>query len=164
MADNPDVEFVKEYIKSGDALLAFNRAGYQTGGVGAKVMAERTLARPEIKIALSVLADFGIEKSDDIPVNPLSRDGLIEKLDAIHEVAMQETALPSAINAVKAQAQLLGYMDQNVTITHNVRAAELSLEDLRAMVSKELAAAPQPALLMIDAVDAEYTEIDDETE
>jgi hypothetical protein len=159
MADNPDVEFVKEYIKSGDALLAFNRAGYQTGGVGAKVMAERTLARPEIRIALSVLADFGIEKGEDIPVDPLSRDGLIEKLDAIHEVAMQETALPSAINAVKAQAQLLGYMDQTVTINHNVRASELSLEDLRAMVSKELAASPVP-LLMIE--DAEFTEVDDD--
>jgi hypothetical protein len=161
MAENPDVQFVKEYIKSGDALLAFNRAGYQTGGVGAKVMAERTLARPEIKIALSVLADFGIEKADDIPVNPLSRDGLIEKLDAIHEVAMQETALPSAINAVKAQAQLLGYMDQNVTITHNVRASELSLEDLRAMVSKELASSPAP-LLMIE--DAEYTDVSEDEE
>lgn len=161
MADNPDVQFVKEYIKSGDALLAFNRAGYQTGGVGAKVMAERTLARPEIRIALDVLADFGIEKGEDIPVNPLSRDGLIEKLDAIHEVAMQEVALPSAINAVKAQAQLLGYMDQNVTITHNVRAAELSLEDLRRMVSTELAQSPAP--LMIDVIeDAEYTEVDDE--
>jgi hypothetical protein len=161
MADNPDVEFVKEYIKSGDALLAFNRAGYQTGGVGAKVMAERTLARPEIRIALSVLADFGIEKGEDIPVNPLSRDGLIEKLDAIHEVAMQEAALPSAINAVKAQAQLLGYMDQTVTINHNVRAAELSLEDLRRMVSTELAQTPVP--LMIEAVeDAEYTEVDDD--
>lgn len=160
MAENPDVQFVKEYIKSGDALLAFNRAGYQTGGVGAKVMSERTLARPEIKIALSVLADFGIEKGEDIPVNPLSRDGLIEKLDAIHEVAMQEAALPSAINAVKAQAQLLGYMDQNVTITHNVRASELSLEDLRRMVSAELAQAP--AMLMIDAVDAEFKEIEDD--
>jgi hypothetical protein len=162
MAENPDVQFVKEYIKSGDALLAFNRAGYQTGGVGAKVMAERTLARPEIKIALSVLADFGIEKSEDIPVNPLSRDGLIEKLDAIHEVAMQETALPSAINAVKAQAQLLGYMDQNVTITHNVRASELSLEDLRAMVSKELAASPVPLMIEADVSDAEYTEVEDD--
>ena len=160
MAENPDVEFVKEYIKSGDALLAFNRAGYQTGGVGAKVMAERTLSRPEIRIALDVLADFGIEKGEDIPVNPLSRDGLIEKLDAIHEVAMQEVALPSAINAVKAQAQLLGYMDQNVTITHNVRAAELSLEDLRRMVSTELAQSPAP--LMIDVVNAEFTEVDDE--
>jgi hypothetical protein len=161
MAENPDVQFVKEYIKSGDALLAFNRAGYQTGGVGAKVMAERTLARPEIRIALSILADFGIEKGEDIPVNPLSRDGLIEKLDAIHEVAMLETALPSAINAVKAQAQLLGYMDQTVTVNHNVRAAELSLEDLRAMVSKEIAQAPAP-LLMIE--DAEFTEIEDESE
>ena len=161
MADNPDVQFVKEYIKSGDALLAFNRAGYQTGGVGAKVMAERTLARPEIRIALSILADFGLKAGTDVPVAPLSRDGLIEKLDAIHEVAMQEVALPSAINAVKAQAQLLGYMDQTVTVNHNVRAAELSLEDLRAMVSKELAAAPQP-LLMIE--DAEFTEVGDESE
>ena len=160
MAENPDVQFVKEYIKSGDALLAFNRAGYQTGGVGAKVMAERTLARPEIRIALDVLADFGIEKGEDIPVNPLSRDGLIEKLDAIHDVAMQEAALPSAINAVKAQAQLLGYMDQTVTVNHNVRAAELSLEDLRRMVSTELAQAP--AMLMIE--DAEFTEVDDESE
>jgi hypothetical protein len=162
MAENPDVEFVKEYIKSGDALLAFNRAGYQTGGVGAKVMAERTLARPEIRIALDVLADFGLKAGTDVPVAPLSRDGLIEKLDAIHEVAMQEVALPSAINAVKAQAQLLGYMDQNVTITHNVRAAELSLEDLRRMVSAELAQAP--AMLMIDAdvSDAEFKEIEDD--
>ena len=166
MADNPDVQFVKEYIKSGDALLAFNRAGYQTGGVGAKVMAERTLARPEIRIALSILADFGLKAGTDVPVAPLSRDGLIEKLDAIHEVAMQEVALPSAINAVKAQAQLLGYMDQTVTVNHNVRAAELSLEDLRAMVSKELAAAPQPMLMIEDAdvSDAEYTEVDDESE
>lgn len=161
MAENPDVQFVKEYIKSGDALLAFNRAGYQTGGVGAKVMAERTLARPEIRIALSILADFGLKAGTDVPVAPLSRDGLIEKLDAIHEVAMQEVALPSAINAVKAQAQLLGYMDQTVTVNHNVRAAELSLEDLRAMVSKELAAAPAP-LLMIE--DAEFTEVEDESE
>jgi len=158
MAENPDVVFVKEYIKTNDALLAFNRAGYQTGGVGAKVMAERTLARPEIKIALGILAEFGIERAEDIPVNPRSRDGLIEKLDAIHEVAMQETSLPSAINAVKAQAQLLGYMDQTVTVNHNVRAAELSLEDLRAMVSKELAqTAPQPAL-----IEAEYTEVSGE--
>jgi hypothetical protein len=77
---------------------------------------------------------------------------------------MQETALPSAINAVKAQAQLLGYMDQNVTITHNVRASELSLEDLRAMVSKELAASPAPLLMIEDAdvSDAEYTEVEDD--
>jgi hypothetical protein len=61
---------------------------------------------------------------------------------------------------VKAQAQLLGYMDQTVTINHNVRAAELSLEDLRRMVSKELEAAPP--LLMIE--DAEFKEIDDDDE
>lgn len=155
MAENPDAVFVKEYIKTNDALLAFNRAGYQTGGVGAKVMAERTLARPEIKIALSVLKEFGFERPEDVPASPLSREGLIEKLDAIHEASMAEAKFPSAVNAVKAQAQLLGYMDQTVNVNHNVRASELSLEDLRRMVSNELAQ-PAPAL-----IEAEYTEVTD---
>lgn len=157
MAENPDVVFLKEYLKSNDALLAFNRAGYATNGVSAKVMADRTLARPEIRLTLALLKDFGIEKGEDIPVNPLSRDGLVEKLDVIHERAMQEEAFPSAINAVKTQAQLLGYMDQVVTVNHNVRAAELSLEDLRALVSKELESVkPLPAL-----IEGEFTEVSD---
>ena len=138
MSDNPDVIFIKEYIKTGDALLAFNRAGYRTGGVGAKVMAERTLARPEIRLALEVMRELGIERRDDLPVDPLSRDGLVGKLEEIHGAAMEDSAYPSAINAIKTQAQLLGYLDQVVTINHNVRAAELSLEELRTLVSKEL--------------------------
>lgn len=154
MADTPDVIFVREYVKTGDALLAFNRAGYVTGGVGAKVAAERTLARPEIRLALSVLADMGIEKREDIPVDPQSREGLIDKLEIIHEAAMHEAAFPSAINAVKTQAQLLGYMDQVVTVNHNVSARDLSLEDLRLMVAKELDRAPSPAL-----IEGEYTDV-----
>lgn len=153
MSESPDVIFVREYVKTGDALLAFNRAGYVTGGLGAKVAAERTLARPEIRLALSVLADMGIEKQEDIPVAPLSRDGLVGKLDVIHDAAMEEGAFPSAINAVKTQAQLLGYMDQVVTVNHNVRPSELSLEDLRAMVAIELNKAP-PAL-----IEGEFTDV-----
>lgn len=156
MADTSDVIFVREYVKTGDALLAFNRAGYLTGGVGAKVAAERTLARPEIRLALSVLADMGIEKKEDIPVDPLSRDGLVVKLDVIHDAALGDAAYPSAINAIKAQAQLLGYMDQVVTVNHNVRPSELSLEDLRAMVAQELSKAPSPAL-----IEGDYTEVSD---
>jgi len=153
MADNPDAVFVKEYVKTGDALLAFNRAGYMTGGVGAKVAAERTLARPEIRLALDVLKSMGIEKAEDIPVNPLSREGLVDKLEVIHEAAMGDAAFPSAINAVKTQAQLLGYMDTVVNVNHNVRPSELSLEDLRAMVAKELSTVP--ALIEGEYVDVE---------
>lgn len=144
--ENPDVVFIKEYIKTGDALLAFNRAGYPTDGVGVKVMAERTLARPEIRLALGVLAEMGIEKEEDIPVDPLSRDGLINRLDTVYHTAVASESLPSAINAVKTQAQLLGYMDTVVNVNHNVRAVDLSLDDLRAMVNAELASKPVPAL------------------
>ena len=89
------------------------------------------------------------------------RDGLVEKLDVIHERAMQEEAFPSAINAVKTQAQLLGYMDQVVTINHNVRAAELSLEDLRALVSKELSERPALEDNSPSIIEAEYSEVGD---
>lgn len=138
-AENPDVVFVKEYVKTRDALLAFNRAGYQTGGVSAKVMAERTLARPEIRIAIEVVRDLGYEREQEgLPVDPLSREGLVDRLDAIHDEAMASGSFPSAINAVKTQAQLMGYMDTVVNVNHNVRPADLSLADLRAMVAKEL--------------------------
>lgn len=150
MSDNPDAVFVREYVKTGDAMLAFNRAGYVTGGVGVKVASERVLARPEIKLALAVLAELGIEREEDLPVDKLSREGLVDKLEVIHEMAMEEAAFPSAINAVKTQAQLLGYMDQVVTVNHNVSARELTLEDLRALVAKEVG----PAL-----IEADYTEV-----
>ena len=136
MADSPDVIFVREYVKTGDALLAFNRAGYVSGGVGAKVAAERTLARAEIRLALEVLRGMGIEKAEDIPVDPLSRDGLVGKLEVIHGAAMTEAAFPSAINPVKTQAQLLGMLDQTVNVNHTVSAKDLDLDTLRAMVSE----------------------------
>jgi hypothetical protein len=63
---------------------------------------------------------------------------------------------------VKAQAQLLGYMDQTVTVNHNVRAAELSLEDLRRMVSTELAQSPVPLMIDADVSDAEFEEVNDD--
>ena len=156
MAETPDVIFVREYVKTGDALLAFNRAGYTTGGVGAKVAAERTLARPEIKLALSVLADMGIENKEDIPIDPQSREGLVERLDFIHDAAVSDGAYPSAINAIKTQAQLLGYMDQVVTVNHNVSARDLSLEDLRMLVSRELGDTPA---LIEGIIEGDYTDV-----
>jgi hypothetical protein len=42
----------------------------------------------------------------------------------------------SAITAVKTQAQLLGFMEQTVNINHRVAVREMSLEDLRRLVSE----------------------------
>lgn len=151
-----DAVFVREYVKTGDAMLAFNRAGFVTGGVGVKVASERVLARPEIKLALAVLAELGIERTEDLPVDKLSRDGLVDKLEVIHDMALADEAFPSAINAVKTQAQLLGYMDQVVTVNHNMSARELTLEDLRALVAKEVGG-HEPAM-----IEAEYKEIDND--
>ena len=38
--------------------------------------------------------------------------------------------------AVKTQAQLLGFMEQTVNINHRVAVREMSLEDLRRLVSE----------------------------
>jgi hypothetical protein len=56
-------------------------------------------------------------------------------LQAVVQAAMDKGAYPSAISAVKAQAQLLGMLDQTVNVNHSVSAKDLDLATLRAMVA-----------------------------
>jgi hypothetical protein len=64
-----------------------------------------------------------------------TRDLFLDELQAVVQAAMGAGAYPSAINAVKAQAQLLGMLDQTVNVNHTVSAKELDLATLRAMVA-----------------------------
>jgi hypothetical protein len=63
------------------------------------------------------------------------------------QAAMDKGAYPSAISAVKTQAQLLGMLDQTVNVNHSVSAKDLSLSELRALVARELVDSP----MIIDA-------------
>jgi hypothetical protein len=59
----------------------------------------------------------------------------LDELQAVVQAAMDKGAYPSAISAVKTQAQLLGMLDQTVNVNHSVSAKDLDLATLRAMVA-----------------------------
>ncbi len=128
--------FVREYVRTGDALLACNRAGLGSSQYPLRVMAERQLARPEIKAAIAAYKSAEQEKvaTDEPPTRELQ----IDKLESIFRRALEDGSYSAAATAIKLQNELLGYADKTVNYNFNVSAQELPLHELRAMVAKKL--------------------------
>jgi len=135
----PEAIFVEEYVRSGNAYMACNKSGLVDPQYPMEVVARRMLERPEIQAAIRVtreLKALGERVSlRDIP-GMYSREMLLDELQRTHERALEDKQYASAITAVKTQAQLLGFMEQTLNINHHVAVRELSLEDLRRMVSE----------------------------
>ena len=132
-----DVIFARVYAeqrglkKANAAEIACVRAGITSPELNMSVVASRQLARPEVQRLIMEAESEGFltERRD------YTRDLFLDELQAVVQAAMGAGAYPSAINAVKAQAQLLGMLDQTVNVNHSVSAKELDLATLRAMVA-----------------------------
>ena len=61
----PEGIFVREYVRTGDALVACNRAGLGSSQYPLRVMAERQLARPEIQAAIEAFRGLRGEVTGD---------------------------------------------------------------------------------------------------
>lgn len=133
-----DVIFARVYaeqraLKKGNAAeIACVRAGITSPELNMSVVASRQLARPDVQrlVMEAESAGYLSERKD------YTRDLFLDELQAVVQAAMGSGAYPSAINAVKAQAQLLGMLDQTVNVNHTVSAKDLDLATLRAMVSE----------------------------
>jgi len=143
--------FVREYVRTGDACLACNRAGLGSSQYPLRVMAERQLKRPEIQAAIEA---YRVAKEEDAVSSdePPSRELQVDKLEAIYRRALEEGSFSAAATAIKLQNELLGYADKTVNYNFNVTAQELPLHELRAMVAKKLS-------LGGPVIDAEYENI-----
>lgn len=126
-----DEVFVREYLRTGRADLACIRAGITNPEYNIKVVADRQLARPEIKDLIREMKALGVDQER----TEYTRDLFLDELQAVHERAREAGNFASAITAIKTQAQLLGMMDQTVNVNHTVTARDLSLDELRAMVA-----------------------------
>ena len=135
----PEAIFVEEYVRSGNAYMACNKSGMVDPRYPMEVVARRTLERPEIQAAIRVTKELKARGERvslrDIP-GMYSREMLLDELQRTHEQALADKQYASAITAVKTQAQLLGFMEQTVNINHRVAVREMSLEDLRRLVSE----------------------------
>lgn len=133
-----DVIFARVYAeqralkKANAAEIACVRAGITSPELNMSVVASRQLARPEVQRLIMEAESEGFltERRE------YTRDLFLDELQAVVQAAMGAGAYPSAINAVKAQAQLLGMLDQTVNVNHSVSAKDLDLATLRAMVSE----------------------------
>ena len=136
-AEDRDLVFAREYVRlralktKNAAELACVRAGITNPEYNIRVVAERQLARVEVQRLISDAESSGIE----IERTEYTRDLFLDELQAVHERALDAKSFASAISAVKAQAQLLGMMDQTLNINHTVTAKDLDLQTLRAMVA-----------------------------
>jgi hypothetical protein len=162
-----DAVFVREYVKTGDAMLATSRAGLNDSRYTLSVLAEHHLRRPEIQAAIEIARELN---RDMRPSGmEYTRDLIIEDLERLHQEAKSDGAYAPAISAKKVQAQLLGYLDQTVNVRHSVEPREMSTDELRrriAEMSKNDTALPAPYVALqpeqrpqASIVDAEYTEV-----
>jgi hypothetical protein len=127
-----DEIFVREYVRTGRSDVACVRAGLINPEYPIKVIADRQMARPEIQRQIAEATEAG-GKQERIEY---SRDLILDELQVIHDRALSMSNFPSAINALKTQASMLGMMDQTLNINHTVGAKGMSLQELRALVAQ----------------------------
>lgn len=165
----PDAIFVREFVKTGDAMLATSRAGLNDSRYTLSVLAEHHLRRPEIQAAIEIARELNRDARPSGVV--YTRELIIEDLERLHQEAKSDGAYAPAISAKKVQAQLLGLLDQTVNVRHSVEPREMSTDELRrriAEMSGKDAALPAPYVRLeaepmkqASIVDAEYTEVKD---
>jgi hypothetical protein len=131
----PDAVFVDEYVRTGNAYMACNRAGILDTRYPLEVTARKTLERPEIQAAIEVARSLYKANEKRVP-GLYSREMLLDELQRVHEQSLHDRSYAASISAVKTQAQMLGYLETTININHGVSARELSLSDLRRMVSE----------------------------
>ena len=163
----PEAVFVREYVKTGDAMLATSRAGLNDSRYTLSVLAEHHLRRPEIQAAIEIAREL----HKDLRTIPAeyTRDLIIEDLEKLHQKASDDGAYAPAISAKKVQAQLLGYLDQTVNVRHSVEPREMTTDELRrriAEMSRDDGALPAP-YTRIEAerpsiIEGQFTEVTDE--
>lgn len=108
-----DEIFVKNYVRSRDAVDACTKARIFVPGYDIRDVAVYQLAKPEIQRAISKAE---ATKATEAPAE-ISKDSIVNDLQDVYERSSLAGEFQSAITAKKTQAQLLGYLEQNITLT-----------------------------------------------
>lgn len=126
-----DPQFVKIYLQTGDALDAYTRCRYQAHGYEARTAAAWLLERADIQLALKTAEMLKPKAPVDI-----TRESIVSDLENIHARAVAESDYTPAIAAKKLQAQLSGYLAENVTIMHRLDITAMSDAEIMKHLTK----------------------------
>lgn len=160
----PDAIFVREYVRTGDEILAVSRAGLGDSRYALSVVAEYHLGRPEIKAAIAIQRELSrdLEKTRRRMLGGYSRELILDDLENLHQKAKEDGAYAPAISAKKVQAQLMGFLDQTVHVTHSIEPREMTTDELRRRIAELSGASlPPPEVERPAIIEGEFTEIND---
>lgn len=118
--------FILCYVDTADALTAAIRAGLQNPQESIMVTADRLMQMPAVKAGIEAVQ--GLERTT--PFIKVTRDSLVEDCQAVKEKALGDRQYASTIGAIKLQAQLKGFLEEKVRVTHSYDPNKMSDEDL----------------------------------
>jgi len=121
-----DAIFAKHYVSHGDAVRACAQARIGCPGYDMRDVAAYNLARAETKQAI---AAERLKPQADVSAD-ITRESVITDLQTVYEKCLAAGDYNPAITAKKTQAQLQGWLDQNVTLTVKHDVSSMSDEEI----------------------------------
>lgn len=135
-------EFARQFVRSGNTMVAVQRARVQNPEMRLSVWADRLLARKDVQ---RYIAEY--EQTEKREGRTYTREGIAEDFQEIFERAMAVNELAPAVSAKAKQAELLGLMEKNVRISVTTSVKDMSMEDLE----RELARLKEDGVITLTA-------------
>lgn len=141
-----DAVFVEEFLRhegrdDAAAIVAYKRAGFVEPQWPMAIAAERHLKR------LKPAIDAARKTFTTAIKNERSRDSILADLDDIYDSALKDKDHSAAINAKRLEAQLQGFLEDKVSVTHKMEIGQLSDEQLLRVINRK------------PVVDGEFTDV-----
>lgn len=152
--DEQDSVFVQEMARHGDGMTAIVRSGIRDPRYSMEVVLRKTLERPEIRAAVKALER--IEKAT--APSEITRDSVVADMQHIYEKAESIGDIKGAIAAKRLQADLMGFLEQKIAVTHTMKAEEMTDAQLMRIAQQKQRGLPAPT----DAEDAEFEEVEED--
>lgn len=145
-----DALFVKHYVRHHDAVQACTQARIWVGGYDMRDVASIQLQRPDIR-AMIARAESSTREPE--PAMEFTRESAVSDLQEVYERCMSAGEFTPAITAKKTQAQLMGLLDQNVTLTVKNEVTAMTDEQILKMIKQR-----QAARLTAETIDGDFSE------
>lgn len=134
---DPETIFCQEYAKSGDALDAFVTAGLAADPgsemqYGKRVLADLLLQRADIQAAIKAIRamDQAIEQIET------THRSIAADMERVFAEAMKGEDFKAAISAKTLQANVLGLLEQKISITGHKSVTDMTDAELLAIMKK----------------------------
>ncbi len=135
LPDDPDQDavFVERFVDTNDPVLACVQAGISDNRFPIQVVAERQLARAEIKAAIAALQKIRASSKASVEI---TRESVLADMQNVYEKALADREYNSAIAAKKLQAALAGWLTATLNINHRHTVDDLGTAELMRIASQ----------------------------